>query len=287
MADSPRSSHNSHDTTREPIVLTPRYDEETDSFVFTRPDDPDPEGPAAFAAGSTVDAHDVELVPGHSPSLVRLGESPEDASDGGTHQRIPLSRLPQERMASGERASWNEVRSMIEDMERNDGPDVELVPGGGFVRSDSSGSSQEISRIPQERMAAINPGPSRADIDLLSRLDPHNVEKWQPVVTSFLTGWRFQMQPPCSGQLPFVFFAFRSPSDGNAFRITPIRPNLDNVISHKKHMYSVKVGGQSVSVLCGPGGRSAADVAEVRTHAAKWMAYTSLRMAGKKPRFSR
>ncbi|MEU5519625.1 hypothetical protein ACIQCD_23480 [Streptomyces sp. NPDC093250] len=275
MAASPRSSHNSHDTTREPIVLTPQYDEETDSFVFTRPDDP------VSGGESVLDVRDVELVPGQSPALVHLAESPEG-------QRIPLSRLPQERMASGEQAaSWEDVRSMIEEMERNNGPDVELVPGGGFVRSDSSGVSQEISKIPQERMAAINPGPTQTDIDLLSRLDPHNVEKWQPVVTSFLTGWKFQMQPPCSGQLPFVFFAFRSPSDGNAFRITPIRPNLDNVISHKKHMYSVKVGGQSVSVLCGPGGRSAADLAEVRTHAAKWMAYTSLRMAGRKPRFSR
>jgi hypothetical protein len=106
------------------------------------------------------------------------------------------------------------------------------------------------------------------------------------VRTVHLSGWTFRLTPPFAGQRLFVFFAFRSPSDGNAFRIAVLDPDMDIQYGHAPHMISVHVGGRPIPVICGPGGRPARDLAEVRTHAAKWMAYTSARMSGRNPGFS-
>jgi hypothetical protein len=135
-------------------------------------------------------------------------------------------------------------------------------------------------------MAARQLGPSPADVELLRRLDPDNAENWTPVRTGRLTGWTFRFTPPLASQRAFVFFAFRSPSDGNAFRIAVLEPDMDTEYGHAPHMIRVHVGGRPVPVICGPGGRPARDLAAVRTHAAKWMAYTSARMAGRNPGFS-
>jgi hypothetical protein len=226
----------------------------------------------------------------------RVPDPYEDVGDvvliAGSFMRVgitssPRSKLPQERMAA-EPQGWAEVRGMMEDMEGG-GDDVLLIPGGGFVRSGNEGGDQPVSRLPQEKMAAENQGPSLADLEELRRLDPANTERWRPVDSNFLRGWRFQMTPPYPGQSPFVFFAFRNVSEGNGFRIIPIRPNLDGIVSHEKHMFKVRVaaGGERLSVLCGPGGRTAQNLDQVRKHAAKWMAYTSFRLAGVNPGFSR
>ena len=135
-------------------------------------------------------------------------------------------------------------------------------------------------------MPAANLGPSPADVEILRRLDPGNAEDWTPVFTARITGWTFRLMPPFSGQRPFVFFAFRCPSDGNAFRIAVLEPDMDTEYGHARHMISAYVGGRLIPVICGPGGRPATDLAMVRTHAAKWMAYTSARMAGRNPGFS-
>jgi hypothetical protein len=129
-------------------------------------------------------------------------------------------------------------------------------------------------------------GPSAADVEVLRRLDPGNAEDWTPVRTGRLTGWTFRLTPPFTGQRPFVFFAFRSPSDGNAFRIAVLDPDMDTEYGHAPHMVRIHVGGRPVPVICGPGGRPARDLAAVRAHAAKWMAYTSARIAGRNPGFS-
>lgn len=129
-------------------------------------------------------------------------------------------------------------------------------------------------------------GPSPADVEILRSLDPGNTEHWTPVRTVHLSGWTFRLTPPFAGQRLFVFFAFRSPSDGNAFRIAVLEPDMDTEYGHAPHMISVHVGGRPIPVICGPGGRPARDLAEVRTHAAKWMAYTSARMSGRNPGFS-
>jgi len=135
-------------------------------------------------------------------------------------------------------------------------------------------------------VAAAQLGPSPEDAALLRRLDPGNAEDWNPVLTTRITGWTFQLTSPFPGQRPFIFFAFRSPSDGNAFRIAVLEPDMDTEYGHAPHMIRAYVGGRAVPVICGPGGRPAVDLAEVRTHAAKWAAYTSALMAGRNPRFS-
>jgi hypothetical protein len=129
-------------------------------------------------------------------------------------------------------------------------------------------------------------GPLPADVEILRRLDPSNTEHWNPVRTEHLSGWTFWLTPPFSGQQPFGFLAFRSPSDGNAYRIAALEPVMDTEYGHAPHMISVHIGGRTIPVICGPGGRPARNLAEVRTHAAKWMAYTSARMSGRNPRFS-
>ena len=135
-------------------------------------------------------------------------------------------------------------------------------------------------------MAPGQLGPSPADVEILRRLDPGNAEDWTPVRTGRITGWTFRLMPPFAGQRPFVFFAFRSPSDGNAFRIAVLEPDMDTEYGHAWHMIRAYVGGRPVPVICGPGGRPARDLAQVRTHAAKWMAYTAARMSGRNPGFS-
>ncbi|WP_176741442.1 hypothetical protein [Streptomyces sp. LUP30] len=231
---------------------------------------------------------DVSILPGGEVVFGLASEVADlpPACFGGWSSYTEVSKLPQERMAA-EPQGWAEVRGMMEDMEGG-GDEVLLIPGGGFVRSGNEGGDQPVSRLPQEKMAAENQGPSLADLEELKRLDPANTERWRPVDSSFLRGWRFQMTPPYPGQSPFVFFAFRNVSEGNGFRIIPIRPNLDGIVSHEKHMFKVRVaaGGERLSVLCGPGGRTAQNLDQVRKHAAKWMAYTSFRLAGVTPGFS-
>jgi hypothetical protein len=129
-------------------------------------------------------------------------------------------------------------------------------------------------------------GPSTADIEILRRLDPGNTEDWVAVLTGRIRGWTFRLTSPFPGQQPFSFFAFRSPSDGNAFRIAVLEPDMDSEYGHAWHMIRAYVGGRPIPVICGPGGGPARDLAEVRTHAAKWMAYTSARMSGHNPGFS-
>jgi hypothetical protein len=61
---------------------------------------------------------------------------------------------------------------------------------------------------------------------------------------------------------------------------------MDTEYGHARHMIRAHVGGRLIPVICGPGGRPAKDLTMVRTHAAKWMAYTSARMARRNPGFS-
>jgi hypothetical protein len=135
-------------------------------------------------------------------------------------------------------------------------------------------------------MAAAHLAPSPEDVEIVRRLDPGNTEDWAPVLTPHVSGWTFRLTTPFADQRPFVFFAFRCPSDGNAFRISVLDPDMDTEYGHAWHMIRAYIGGRPFPVICGPGGRPAMDLAEARTHAAKWMAYTSARMSGRNPGFS-
>ncbi len=263
----------------EPVLLVPCRDLATGEVVYAVPHDRagrpwQVPGCGQAAAGAAV----IDLM------LTPEGDIAADVSDAGGGQR-PVSRLPQGRMAA---SSWDEIAQALRNAEegRPGTADVELRPGGQLVLTDYGKDAQPLSRLPQDRMAAANSGPAEEDVAVLRRLDPGNAESWTPVLTDLIAGWTFRLTPPFPGQAKFVFFAFRSPSDGNAFRIAVLQPDMDAEFGHAPHMIRAHVGGQEIPVICGPDGSPAAGLAEVRAHAAKWMAYTSARMAGRNPRFS-
>ena len=263
--------------TLEPVVLKPSEDPYSGQVVYAVSE---VAVPFEDATGRIPPRAATDLV------LTQDGDIAATADDTGEVQ--PVSRIPRGRMAA---ASWDEIAQALRNAEegKSRGADVELHPGGELVLvfSEYGREAQPVSRLPQERMAAVNTGPSAEDVAILRRLDPGNTESWSPMQTGLIAGWTFRMTPPVPGQGQFVFLAFRSPSDGNAFRISVLHPDMDAEFGHLPHMIRTYVGGQRIPVICGPDGRPAADLAEVRTHAAKWMAYTSARMAGLNPRFSR
>ncbi|MDA8322461.1 MAG: hypothetical protein M0030_21990 [Actinomycetota bacterium] len=260
----------------EPVRLEPIRDPSAGQVVFAAPD---AAGRARKTPGCVQPPAVTDLV------LSAHGGITTSGAGGAAQELRPLSRLPQGRMAG---SSWDEISRALRNEE--DGKpgwaDVELRPGGQLVVTGHGKDAQPVSRLPQERMAAANTGPAEADVAVLRRLDPGNTEQWAPVLTDLIAGWMFRLTPPFPGQGQFVFFAFRSPSDRNSYRIAILHPDMDAEFGHIPHMISAHVGGQKIPVICGPGGRAAADLAEVRTHAGKWMAYTSARMAGRNPGFS-
>lgn len=252
----------------EPVVLKPYRDPATGQVAYAAPHDP--------AVTTRPRVADLALTPDGNIAATAPGD---------TGQPEPVSRIPQERMAA---ASWDQIAQALRSAEegRPGGADVELRPGGHLVLTDRGKDVQPVSQLPQDRMAAASTGPSQADVNELRRLDPANTEQWSPVRTDLIAGWTFRLTPPIADQAQFVFFAFRSPSDGDAFRIAVLQPDMDAEFGHVPHMIRAYVGGKKIPVICGPGGRPAGDLAEVRTHAAKWMAYTSMRMAFLNPGFS-
>lgn len=200
-----------------------------------------------------------------------------------------LSVLPTERMAAGE--DWATIVATLRAQEsgRATPTDIVVRPGGALGQVPAGLTTEHghtVSKLPQERMATVVPGPTATDAEEISLLDPSNIECWTPVWRGGFGAWTFEMVPPIRGQLRFTFLVFRSPSDGNALRISPLYPNLDDEFGHEPHMITVRLGGERVPVICGPGGRAARTFAEVRGDAAKWMVFQSYRLAGLRPPFS-
>jgi hypothetical protein len=192
-----------------------------------------------------------------------------------------ISRLPTERMAS----DWATIAETLRNKEngRETSSDLVLRPGGVVDKVSSAAVEQyaePVSTLPSERMAAGMPGPSSADIAEIRRLDPTNRENWTPTYRGDFSGWTFELSPPVRTQCRFRFLTFRSPSDGNRLRTSPLYPSRDHLFGHAAHMINVRVGGFAVPVICGPSGRSAANFTQVRGDAAKWMIYTSYQLAG-------
>lgn len=102
--------------------------------------------------------------------------------------------------------------------------DVELRPGGQLIPIKSGQPPKPLSRLTKGRMGAGNRTPTASDVALLRQLDPLNVEQWTSLLTDQISGWAFRMTPPFAAQPPFIFFAFRSPSDANAYRIALLDP---------------------------------------------------------------
>jgi hypothetical protein len=253
----------------DPVKLIPDTDPATGGSVYRYP----PE--------------DVDAQPVEGQLVLRADGSLTKTASAGVKETPVISRLPKGRMAGS--ASWDEIAEQLRlgEQGRSTGAEGVLQPGGVLEISRVDEAPQPLSKLPEARMAAASPGPSAADVNVLRRLDPDNVEGWEAVDTGELTGWVFHLTPPEFDQPDFTFLAFHSPSDGNAWRISVLEPDMDYERGHGPHMITVSVGGSAVPVICGPHGAPARTLAEVRTHAAKWMAYTSRRMAGHDPGFSR
>ncbi|MFI2369882.1 hypothetical protein [Streptomyces sp. NPDC018833] len=170
---------------------------------------------------------------------------------------------------------------------RAGGAEVELRPGGQLVVVEPKQPPQPLAQVERGVMAAVNPGPTAVDVGLLRQLDPHNVEEWEPVTSDLMAGWVFRLSPPFKGLPRFSFFAFRSPADGGLYRISVLHPDMDSEYGHLPHMIDIYLGGQRIPIICGPMGEPAADLAAVRTQAAKWMYYTACKLCGLDPGFSR
>lgn len=252
----------------------------------TRPDDLDLRpyldpvtGRVIYAEAS--DAADEQLVPARGDDV--------DDDTGVKARATRTSRLPTERMA----ADWDTIADTLRTKENGLAPsvDLELRPGGAVtvVPAQPGGGTVErpVSTLPAERMAATMAGPSPSDVEEIRRLDPTNCENWTPEQRGEFAGWTFELAPPFGAQGRFKFLVFRSPSDGNRLRISPLYPNYDDLYGHDPHMINVRLGGYVVPVICGPNGRASADFTQARGDAAKWMIYTSYRMAGLPAPFSR
>ena len=243
---------------------------------------------------------DIELRPYREPGTgaVIYASSVSDGADGlvptadpgetetvAAVKRTRLSRLPTERMA----ADWDTITTTLRNKEEGLAPsvDLELRPGGNVaVVQAGTAVERPVSTLPTERMAAAMLGPSTSDVEEIRELDPTNCENWTPEQRGEFSGWTFELEPPFATQGHFRFLVFRSPSDGNRLRISPLYPNYDDLFGHDAHMINVRLGGYVVPVICGPNGRAAADFTQARGDAAKWMIYTSYRLAGQRAPFS-
>ncbi len=250
----------------EPIELTPAWDPVLRQLVYM----------------------DVAVSGGEIRAERRRHDEGDTAVKAAVHQDSALqtlSVLPTGRMAGDN--GWEEVKKALGAAEtRRDAPDVELRPGGELVVRQPNSEVVSTSVLPTGRMASVVQGPDLNDMRMLQELDPDNVEQWQPVTEGELTGWTFRFNPGRRDVPDFHFFAFRSPSDRNLWRITPIRPNLDHMFGHSPHMIKAYVGGTPIPVICGPDGAPAPSLREVRTWAAKWTRYWASRLANEDPGFS-
>jgi hypothetical protein len=197
----------------------------------------------------------------------------------------PVSVLPSEIMAGG---SWPDTVRRLAGLERHaPAPgDVSVEAGGRLVlrRGGATSRRASVSVLPTAILCApLIPmaEPSLDDVAEVRALDPDNVEDWTPITTGPVRGWRFRMVSGHPDVGDFHFAAWRSPADGGRWRITPLRPNYDQVHGHRDHMATVNVGGRSVPVLCGPSGAACRTLSEVRGHAAKWKTYTTNRLLGR------
>lgn len=256
-----------------------------------------------MTADAEVDTPDLDLRPYRDPATGRViytsaeaaadcGLVPvpvaEAASSDGKGRSFQVSRLPTERMA----ADWDTITSTLRNKEEGLAPsvDLELRPGGAVTLvpagRDEGVVERPVSTLPTERMAAAMAGPSAGDAQEIRQLDPTNCENWSPEHRGEFAGWTFELTPPFAAQSRFKFLVFRSPSDGNRLRISPLHPNYDHLFGHDSHMVNVRLGGYVVPVICGPNGRAASDFTQARGDAAKWMIYTSYRLAGQPAPFS-
>lgn len=120
-------------TVRDALILTPQAAPVTRQAVYTLP------GSAAVRACSAM--RDLVLIEGG-----KIASVPESGTSV-----IPVSRLPEERMA----ATWGDIAQTLRTSEdgRPAAVDVELRPGGELVLTERKQLPQPLSQLPKGRMA--------------------------------------------------------------------------------------------------------------------------------------
>jgi hypothetical protein len=195
-----------------------------------------------------------------------------------------LGKVAQGRMAG---AGWDEIDQYFADEEggRSTGMSLEARPGGEMVLVDKNRAGEtQIGNAAQGRMAAANPKATLEELRVIRVLDPTNIEQWTPREFGSIRGleFRFRSRLPEPGY--FKFLVLKTGSD--AWRIAPLHPNMDDLFGHRHHMVSASIGGESVPVICGPGGRAASSLKEARDFAYKWSTYIEGILSGRSPRHS-
>lgn len=214
-----------------------------------------------------------------------------------------LTVLPHEIMGGGPQPiscgglqpiGWDRSAKILRDIEGGrTGKEVVVHPGGHIevlnddALDDNGPVTGTLTVLPREIMAADRPYITATDLAVLRSLDPANVEGWTPVRMTDLDGWRFSMQSHPAGP-NFVFVALRSPYESNAWRLVLVEPKVDKM-GHEPHIVTARINADTtVPVLClARGARPAADLTELRAQAAKWCLYTTRRLFGQDPIFSK
>jgi hypothetical protein len=187
-----------------------------------------------------------------------------------------MSALPRERMATG--PNWDRIIRAIQENEsgHRTGDQVVVRPGGSLDLVPSGQASEELSRIPKERMASMA---RVADETEIRTFDPTGKEQWRFIDDAVLPGYAFVMRPISTA---FQFFTFRWA--GGRWFVSPLVPAFDTLTGHETHVITLNVGSDSVPVVCkAPNDFDHRNLTEVRGTAAKFAVYHSLRAAGHIP----
>ena len=124
-----------------------------------------------------------------------------------------------------------------------------------------------------------------AEHQLLKQLDPHGEEQWNPVTFGELRGYTFVFANQFFTYPEYFKFLALYRGD-DQWWISPLYPNLDHDVSHHFHLVTRTIGEHQFPILCGPRGRRAQDLRQVREFAAKWSVYVAQVLNRVAPGFS-
>lgn len=202
-----------------------------------------------------------------------------DGTIGRDDANSPISTIPTERMSA--EGNWDRIVRSMQEAEAGRIPRDEIVvqPGGTLVPVTRGITGPQLSKMPEERMAARRA--TVHDVEEAQRLDPENREGWTFIEDPVIPGFRFHMTAVARR---FVFFTFRSPSHSGQWFLSPLSPRYDDLIGHEHHMIPLQISGDQVPVVCVNNRTSAhPSLAMVRGTAGKFCAYHDFRGNGHVP----
>lgn len=130
-----------------------------------------------------------------------------------------------------------------------------------------------------------NPNATPQELFEIRQLDPQRIEGWQHKQFGAISGIEFTFLLPYARR-PAYFKFLAVKESASRWWICPLYPNMDMLGGHQHHMITRTINGVSLPALCGPEGRSASSLVEVREIAAKWSHYIAQLLSGQQPGFS-